>query len=521
MDRRVAVSKTTYLTNQAKRAAKKFGSDAIGACSFTRSAAEELVSRLPVPDHAVGTLHALAYRALGSPPLTEDNDFIDEWNKNHPDMKRHRTSSIGQVPSKSNLKEGDKFLRQYQIHRAKQKPVEAMNPQLKYFVDAWEEAKQDDDRYDFTDLIETAIDEIDKPPGNPDVFLIDEAQDLTALEMELAKKWSNTVDTAVFCGDPFQTLYQFRGSEPNDFMEIIDASDHITRLDQSYRVPRRVQKYAENWIIRIKQFHPDEWIDREYDPKDEQGEVNLVSATYKQPARMLMDIKNRDGTKMILASCSYMLSHILSVMRDNGMTFHNPYNRKRSDWNPLSVNGTSTVDRVRDFLKIANTDADFWDADEFHSWAGLFNANKVFEKGAKTTIQWWCEEETDPRDRDMDDIFQKRDFLFSALEGDTTFLKENLLKNKTNPASYALKIYEKHGYEGLDIEPDVKIGTIHSVKGGEADHVYVMPDVSPSAYENWINGEKSAVLRQFYVAFTRAKKSLNLLEPQTSNYVEF
>jgi hypothetical protein len=69
-------------------------------------------------------------------------------------------------------------------------------------------------------------------------------------------------------------------------------------------------------------------------------------------------------------------------------------------------------------------------------------------------------------------------------------------------------------------EPRVIIGTIHSVKGGQADSVFVMPDVSRPSWGRWpwrrISDE---VRRLFYVAFTRAREELVLLDPATGRAV--
>ena len=64
-------------------AAEKFGAQAVVICSLTKTAAQEIASRdLPTPKENVGTLHALAYRALGRPTIAEGE--VDSWNERHP-----------------------------------------------------------------------------------------------------------------------------------------------------------------------------------------------------------------------------------------------------------------------------------------------------------------------------------------------------------------------------------------------------------------------------------------------------
>jgi DNA helicase-2/ATP-dependent DNA helicase PcrA len=62
--------------------------------------------------------------------------------------------------------------------------------------------------------------------------------------------------------------------------------------------------------------------------------------------------------------------------------------------------------------------------------------------------------------------------------------------------------------------PLVNISTIHSVKGGEADHVILLSDITRNVHINRdINPDSEH--RVFYVGITRAKKSLRIVLPQT------
>jgi len=60
----------------------------------------------------------------------------------------------------------------------------------------------------------------------------------------------------------------------------------------------------------------------------------------------------------------------------------------------------------------------------------------------------------------------------------------------------------------------IRLSTIHGIKGGESDNVVVISDIS---YRTWrkFNDEPDDEHRVFYVAVTRAKKNLFLLQPET------
>jgi superfamily I DNA/RNA helicase len=63
--------------------------------------------------------------------------------------------------------------------------------------------------------------------------------------------------------------------------------------------------------------------------------------------------------------------------------------------------------------------------------------------------------------------------------------------------------------------PRIKVSTIHSMKGGEADNIVVIPDLSYAAHKAYLR-EPATEHRVFYVAATRAKKSLHIIQPQTN-----
>ena len=67
--------------------------------------------------------------------------------------------------------------------------------------------------------------------------------------------------------------------------------------------------------------------------------------------------------------------------------------------------------------------------------------------------------------------------------------------------------------EKFSQNPRITLSTIHAAKGGEADNVLILPDITKSAVDNDdINPDE--LHRLFYVAVTRAKKSLHILEPR-------
>jgi superfamily I DNA/RNA helicase len=107
----------------------------------------------------------------------------------------------------------------------------------------------------------------------------------------------------------------------------------------------------------------------------------------------------------------------------------------------------------------------------------------------------------------------------AGLSGDLEWLRDNLLAARQKGAEFAIRVAETHGAETLSKTPKIITGTIHSVKGGEADVVYLFPDLSYAGMNEWMGGGQPAVRRLFYVGMTRARESLILCQPASSRSV--
>ena len=112
--------------------------------------------------------------------------------------------------------------------------------------------------------------------------------------------------------------------------------------------------------------------------------------------------------------------------------------------------------------------------------------------------------------------------VIDALESeDVGWLADHATQRYTRALSYPVKIYRASGDSGLLDEPRVITGTIHSVKGGQADIVYLFPDLSRQAalaLEADQSQMRDAVTRMAYVGMTRAREELYLCRPSWKYY---
>lgn len=514
--------KTTTLSRLIAKSCSQYGSEAVLVTSFTKAAARELVSRnLPLNDDRIGTLHALCYRALERPKLI-DRELLKDWNASYPSMQFGGIGSnlddpYGDIES-SGAKDGDGLLQELNRLRGLQVPADFWPIRIQNFSQYWADFKDQTFTIDFTDLISRCVEERVPIPHESRVMFLDEVQDFSPLELSLARWWGSSCEELYLGGDDDQVLYRFKGAIPDAFMSPDLPAEQVTILAQSYRVPRAVHAAATAWVEQIENR-----IQKDYKPRNVEGAVGQLDINYKWHETLKYRLEewiDAGKTVAILASCSFFLDPVKHKLRDWGFPFWNPYRKTRGDWNPLTGrSGTiSASDRVRMYRKPVE-EAGWWTYRELWEWAGCLKAEDIFHRGAKTLMRRKAEgEETAGLAVEVDDLekwFADPVAAEKATAGDVVWLQSNLLDTYRKPIGYACNILEARGAKALKEQPKIILGTIHSVKGGEADIVVLFPDLSPAGYQEWTTpGEaRDSVRRMFYVGQTRAKEELYWAQP--------
>jgi len=515
-------------------AAERFGSDRVLVTSFTRAAAAELVGRdLPIPRDNIGTLHAHCYRALNSPKIAELE--IDEWNK---DCPKYAASASG----KAVLDEGavdqtfqqpaDELFGHMHSLRARMIPPAAWPLSVQALAKAWQEWKADNGLVDFTDLLEIALQDVHVAPGDPSVLIADEAQDFSKLQLTLIRQWGRHTEYMLVAGDEEQLLYDWCGATVDAFLKPPVPEDHKRVLRQSFRVPRAVHALATKWAQKLTIREPKEYLPRDFD-----GEVRRCPhGHWRAPQAVLDDVGKylaQGKTVMFLASCSYMLEPLKEVLRAAGLPFHNPYRRARGDWNPLrnAQSGTSTAARMVAFLRpredVWGEHSGDWTAGELRRWVELVKGDGFLVRGAKSTIAA-MNPDAPVTIETLASLFEPEaaESMIAVLnqrplKDCLQWFQDRLLATKKKAAEYPGAVLTKRGPRALFDKPQIIIGTIHSVKGGEADVVAIFPDVSRAGMVEWsAAGERrDSIIRLLYVAMTRARESLILCQPATTWHV--
>ena len=525
--------KTTSLSRQVLRAVERFGPDSVLVTSFSRAAAAELAGRdLPISPDRIGTLHSHCWHALGGPEIAETH--VEEWNRNHPELaitaKRRHGALDGEESAgddEQRDKRGDELLEGLSRHRGLMMPRVMWPEALVQFEKLWTAYKQENDLLDFTDLIETCLRDIALAPRSPSVIFADEAQDLNRMQLTLVRKWGERAEFFVVAGDDDQTIYTFTGATPDAMLDPEIPSDHKIILKESYRVPRTVHAFAENLIKRVTRRQPKEYLLR---PQD--GALERFSRDgYLRPEYAILKTANehlgRGQTVMFLASCAYMLQPLVAVLRKNGIPYHNPYRRANGYWNPLRLNKrTSTAGRILSLLVAHPEFGDAhrpWTNGDVANWAECLQADGVLRRGKKSMLKSAAVPETAKLEY-LDEMFEPPalDSLMQAWQRGYRDLLEwwqlRLTKEMRERSKFPVLVAQKQGPAALGEEPGVIVGTIHSVKGGQADVVYLFPDLSQAGDAQYRRdgAPRDSVIRQFYVGATRAREKLYLCQRESS-----
>jgi superfamily I DNA/RNA helicase len=496
--------KTTFLAKQIGEAVRQFGPQAVMVCSFTKAAAQELVSRgLPIPRDRVGTLHSFCHRALDQPEVAEKSKKRREWND--------RVSPEYFVEHKAKdddpwVRSGESIFLLYSALRNRQVERSEWKSEVRRFAELWEEWKTSAEVVDFTDLIETVVDRGIPCPYDNAVLFADEVQDYSALELSVVRSWGEEARHFVLAGDDQQCIYGFRGATPDAFLSPEIPAKNKTMLGKSYRLPSVIRDYAHAWGTQLERYEP-----KEFEPREEGGEVLQDNITIQSPKIVpIVETEIAAGRSvMILATCEFLLRSTVGFLRDAGIRFHNPYQPDNPRWNPLRG-----IEKIRLFLDSKQW-RDVW------PWFETLDAERSgLRRGAKKLVKATSTDEKEGKLLVTDEDFRMLAGI-AVPPKDPEWLVANCLASKAKQFDYPLAVIRKHGLDSLDTAPSVIVGTIHSVKGGEADTVIVFPDISSAALREVTSSREGvdSMTRLFYVAMTRARKKLVLGRATSSRFI--
>jgi hypothetical protein len=504
--------KTTYAAQQAARAVEKYGPDSVTITSLTRAAAREIAGRdTGVNPAQVGTLHSLCWRSIAEGrKILQTQAGLDSWNEF---VMRSRAPSYrldsgiisdGASGGGGRTPWGQKTYAGLELQRHRQAPQEHWRPSEVEMYDLLQKWAEAEGGIDFTGIIEEGLEALDVAPGDPRILIGDECQDWSRLELALFRQWAENAETSILIGDPDQAIFEWRGASPRVFMDFPVPDENRRVLSQSYRVPATVHDTAQQIIRRISERE-----DVAYHPRAHCGAVQRAFyRSWRDGLKASLDqsLDETEGRIMLIAACDYHLSATIEELREKGIPFFNPYAPGRSRYNPLGIGvrrpgTTSTSQRMLAFLTIRKSTG-LWALEDLLRWIPL--TKNLIKRGAKAELKNLEENYTvDDLARLFNHLEDLQRLIAAARACDPHELVCMANKASTRALFYPMRVVQRGGIAALRTPPRLVVGTIHSVKGGEADIVHLVAELPPKQAQN-----DDSTHRLYYVAATRARDQL-------------
>jgi len=476
--------KTQTLLGEVDKYLKKTDPNRIGYFSFTQKAAYEArdraIDKFNLTEDDLPyfrTLHSLAFRRLGikKENVMQRKHYVDLGNKINMriDYNEYDEEQSGIFTTHSD------YLRVIQLAKLRGiTPEQQYNLRehsqdlsvrdLKILDNELEAYKKQYGLIDFNDMILNFI----KSDASPkfDVVFIDEAQDLSRMQWDMAKSiWDKTEDSYI-AGDDDQAIFRWAGADVDSF---ITQTGKFLNLTQSYRVPGVVHDIAMGIVKRISKRHYKEWS-----PRSKSG---LLSYYHE-----FQDVNMSKGEWFVLARTRYMLNELENVLYSKGLYYQNKFKKGYekdlyeavTDWEEWRKNKDldhEKIKRIASYMSpnhYTKENIQYLDKDKSYNMTEAYN-----NQGLKTKSVWY-------------------EAFDSAPQKQIKYIR----KMRANG-------------EQLNKAPRILLSTIHGVKGGEAENVVLLTDLSKNTQKN-MDRFPDDENRLFYVGATRTKDHLHIIRPK-------
>jgi superfamily I DNA/RNA helicase len=374
-------------------------------------------------------------------------------------------------------------------------------------VSLYESAKRLENRSDFTDLLSRFVGIRHNPAGGPEEvtpeglvpdsivgWIFDEAQDASRL-LDMACRRLVTGDAvkwAWLVGDPFQVLYSWAGASSDFFMGW--RVDRQEIMPKSYRCAKPILQLGEDCLQRLTKGY---W-NRGVEAADHDGEI-IESENFEDDLNDLTP----DKETLVIARTNRHVGKIAMILDDCGVPFRKIKAKQGSYNRDIGMTGLWKLQHGQPASKEEWSEAiDLLPSATIRSKKEGREEKTWLVRGAKA--QW---------NRQGKDHY---DVLFPEELGDvgaTDHLREKIATGSWGELIDGGTAWCRAAKEwGIDAvsNPKIRIGTIHSAKGMEADTVILLTSVGRRIREGEERSEErhDEERRIEYVAATRAKSKL-------------
>ena len=329
--------------------------------------------------------------------------------------------------------------------------------------------------FDFTDMLELFIKDADKYCPKFALTFLDEAQDLSPLQWDIAHILDKKSHKMYCAGDDDQAIYRWAGADVEQFISLDGGSE---TLSQSYRVPKAVWFLAYKISRRIRGRFP-----KQYKSSERLGCVRRITSV----SELNMD----DGSWLILAQAGYHLQPVAQDLKGSGYLFSYKGTKSIPEKIMQAVNGWEQLRKGKEVS-----------GDIARKIYGFMSVKTRITRGFKKLSG------LDDTDFVNLQALQDQHGLLATID---MIWHDAMDKLPETDRAYIVAMLRRG--EQFNKEPRISVSTIHGSKGGEADNVVVFTDLSPAA-DHDMNLNPDDVHRLFYVAVTRTKENLYLVDSE-------
>jgi len=408
-----------------------------------------------------------------------------------------------------NAQEGNKYTPTW--------PTEDDRVDVPEVIRAWRSYKGEHDLVGFADMLERVAQRSLVP--HVDYLVIDEFQDITTLQYEVYEEWKPHMEGVLIAGDDDQVVYAWQGADPNILLDAEVHEDIV--LPNSYRLPSRILN-----VVNREIRHIDKRQEKDLNPRKEGGVVEGIQnpSMFEVVRNVQHTVDSTEETLMILFRARYQMFQFIDDFLPKGIPFS------------VMTDQRMWTDRLTQYVRaVEKLAAD----DPVTGLEARRLADMLQDSAFGTSERDEFYETLDDREEaaEVDDIAEI-EIESTVVQDHVPFMPDrasagDMLRKVTSFQRNSVDAYFDGEYQGMD-PSRVRIGTIHSAKGREADHVFVCTDLTEKVVEQMaasvddptaVDGVEEFTAhtspvplltdnerRVFYVGMSRARERLVLLE---------